>query len=347
MIRVGILGASGYAGADLMRLIHQRDDLELVFADSKEYGGQRVSLYYPNLEKFNDMDFTSLDIDDNEYFDEIDVLFCGLPHGLTQTTVKSALKRQGLRIIDLSADFRLRDKDIYERCYQTDHTAPEELEIAVYGMSEIYRDRIRDARLVANPGCYPTSITLGLYPLFKEGHCPDMVISDSKSGLSGAGRGLKDQNMFGQAGENMKAYSIGSHRHTPEIKQELSLASAKDFDLLFTPHLVPMQRGILSTIYLKNIDKLTRDDILSIYNEYYKDEYFIRILDHSLPQTKSVAGSNFIDIGFEVDEKTNHIVVVSAIDNLMKGAAGQAMQNMNIMFGLGETKGLEQIALWP
>lgn len=346
MIKVGILGASGYAGADLIRLLIQRDDVELVFADANRNGGEEISKFYPNLRGL-DMKFTSLDIEDNEYFDKIDVLFCALPHGLTQKTVKAAMARKDLRVIDLSADFRLDDVDVYTSWYDTPHTAQEELKEAVYGLPELNRDRIKDARLIANPGCYPTSVILGLYPLMAEGHVSGNIIADSKSGVSGAGRGLKDPNLFGQASESMKAYSPGSHRHSPEIAQELRKIRDEKINLLFSPHLVPMNRGILSTIYVENKDNLTRQDIIDLYNKYYKDEYFVRFMEEGLPETKAVAGSNFIDIGFAVDELSGHIIVVSAIDNLIKGASGQAIQNMNIMFGLDEKKGLDQVSMWP
>lgn len=347
MIRVGVLGASGYAGAELVRLISQRDDLDLIFADSHGSGARPISSLYPNLRKFSDINFSSLDISDNESFDKIDVLFCALPHGLTQTTVQYALKRPNLKVIDLSADFRLRDKATYEAWYDTDHLAEEELKQAVYGLPELYRDEVKDARLVANPGCYPTSIILGLYPLIRQGYDIGTIISDSKSGVSGAGRGLKDPNLYGQASQSMKAYSIGSHRHTPEVIQELKRHTDKDIDLLFTPHLVPMNRGILSTMYVKNIGGLKKSDLLDLYKEAYSKEFFIRVLEDDLVQTKAVAMSNFVDIGLTVDDRTGYIVVTSAIDNLIKGASGQAMQNMNLMFGIEETKGLTQLPFWP
>lgn len=348
MIKVGILGSSGYAGAELVRLLIQHEDVEIVFVDSKDSEDTSFTDLYPNLYKYIDKKFTSLDISDNPYFDEIDLLFCALPHGLTQKAVSAAFKK-GLKIIDLSADFRLSDPDVYEKWYDTAHIATEELKEAVYGLPEIHRSDISSSRLIANPGCYPTSIILGLYPLFKAGLSPKgAIISDSKSGVSGAGRGLRDGNLYCQATENISPYSVGTHRHTPEIEEQLSKVSGKQVKVLFTPHLVPMQRGILSTIYINNDSGITEDDLFRLYSETYRDEKFIRILPPgSTPKTKAVAGSNFCDIAVKVDEVTGYIIIMSAIDNLLKGASGQALQNMNLMFGLDESKGLEQLPLWP
>ncbi|WP_425538510.1 N-acetyl-gamma-glutamyl-phosphate reductase [Microaceticoccus formicicus] len=348
MIKVGILGSSGYAGAELVRLLIQHEDVEIVFVDSKDSEDVLFTDLYPNLYKHIDKKFTSLDISDNPYFDEIDLLFCALPHGLTQKAVSAAFKR-GLRIIDLSADFRLSDPAVYEKWYDTAHIAKDELKEAVYGLPEIHRSDIPGTNLIANPGCYPTSIILGLYPLFKAGLAPKApIISDSKSGVSGAGRGLRDGNLYCQATENISPYSVGTHRHIPEIEEQLTKISDNPAKILFTPHLVPMQRGILSTIYLNNEFSISEEDLLKLYGETYKYEAFIRILPPgSTPKTKAVAGSNYCDIAIKVDEVTGYIVIMSAIDNLIKGASGQALQNMNLMFGLDESKGLEQLPLWP
>lgn len=348
MIKVGILGSSGYAGAELVRLLLQHDDTEIVFVDSKDSEGTLFADLYPNLNESIAHRFTSLDITDNPYFDKIDLLFCALPHGLTQKAVSAAFKR-GLKIVDLSADFRLSDPSVYESWYDTEHIAVEELKNAVYGLTEVNRDRIKDAKLIANPGCYPTSILLGLYPLYKAGYAPNTpVISDSKSGVSGAGRGLKDPFLYCQSTENISPYAVGVHRHTPEIEEQLTKVSDKKCSVLFTPHLVPMQRGILSTIYVANEHNINIEEIYRLYHEAYDNEKFIRLLPHgTMPKTKAVAGSNYCDISITIDEKTGYIVIMSAIDNLIKGASGQAVQNMNLMFGLDEDSGLTQLPLWP
>ncbi len=348
MIKIGILGSSGYAGAELVRLLLQHSDTEIVFVDSKDSEGTKFAELYPNLYESISHTFTSLDITDNPYFDKIDLLFCALPHGLTQKAVSAAFKR-GLKIVDLSADFRLSDPSVYESWYDTKHIAIDELKNAVYGLTEINREKIKDAILIANPGCYPTSILLGLYPLFKSGYAADApIISDSKSGVSGAGRGLKDPFLYCQATENISPYAVGAHRHTPEIKEQLDLISGKDCRLLFTPHLVPMQRGILSTIYIANEHNLNIDEIYKLYHKIYDNEKFVRLLPHgTMPKTKAVSGSNYCDISITIDDNSGYIVIMSAIDNLIKGASGQAVQNMNLMFGLKEDAGLTQLPVWP
>lgn len=346
MIKVGLMGASGYAGADLLRLLLQRDDVDLVFAGSNSTKGLLVSDLYPNLARLTDLRFTSIDFENTDMFDKIDLLFLALPHKVSQEVVKVAFKKD-IKIIDLSADFRLDDKDVYEDWYQVDHTSPEELEAAIYGLTEVNREEIKNARLIANPGCYPTSVILGLYPLLKEHPEINFAIADSKSGVSGAGRGLKDPNLYCQANESMKAYALSGHRHQPEIEQELRKISKKNFDLVFTPHLVPMDRGMLSTIYIKNDANLKQKDIDNIYNNYYQGERFIRYLGTKPGETKAVTGSNYCDISAVANERSGYIVITSVIDNLLKGASGQAMQNMNLMFGLEEDTGLKQVPLWP
>ncbi|MDO5718629.1 MAG: N-acetyl-gamma-glutamyl-phosphate reductase [Tissierellia bacterium] len=348
MIKVGILGAGGYAGAELVRLLLQRDDTQIVFLDSKDSEGISYTDLYPHLNGKIDNLMTSMDISNNEYFQMIDILFCALPHGLTQQAVKSAFEKD-LKIIDLSADFRLSDSSVYEKWYDTEHIAKEELKNAVYGLPEINRETIKKSRLIANPGCYPTSIILALYPLLNEGYNPkNIIISDSKSGVSGAGRGLRDGNIYCQAAENINPYAVGSHRHKPEIEEQLTKIARSEVKIMFTPHLVPMQRGILSTIYVKNEYGVSQNKLEKIYLDYYKSEPFIRILTGGLlPKTKSVSGSNYCDISLKVDEDTNHIIIMSAIDNLIKGASGQAVQNMNIIMDIDETKGLLQEAIWP
>lgn len=348
MVKVGILGASGYAGAELVRLLSQRDDVEIIFIDSNSREGIPLEELYPNLFDVAELSFTSIDFESNEYFDQIDVLFCALPHGLTQKAVIAA-RDKGIKVVDLSADFRISDPSIYEEWYETKHIALKELEEAVYGMPELNRKKIKEAQLIANPGCYPTSIILGLMPLFNAGYAPKgTVISDSKSSISGAGRSLKEGNLFAQMNENITPYSIGVHRHTPEVKEQLSTISGQEMDFLFVPHLIPMNRGILSTIYVPNEYNLTKETVYSLYKTTYESEYFVRILPlGKTPQTKAVSGSNFCDIAVTVDDASGMIVVTSVIDNLIKGAAGQAVQNFNLMMGFNENKGLTQLSVWP
>lgn len=345
MIKVGIMGASGYAGGELVRLLIQRDDVEIVFASSRQQEGLPFSQHYPNLKQIADFDFKT---GANAELLALDVLFCALPHGKSLPFVKDAIEK-GIKVIDLSADFRLSDAKVYEAWYQVEHNAPEALAQAVYGLPELYRDKIKNSQLIANPGCYPTSVTLGLYPLLKAGYgTAAPIISDSKSGVSGAGRSGNDGNLFAQATENINPYAVGTHRHTPEMTEQLTAINGDEINLLFVPHLVPMQRGILSTIYVPNVAGLTIDAVYDLYQRQYGDEYFIRLLPPgSTPKTKAVSGSNFCDIAIKIDEQTNYIVVMSVIDNLIKGASGQAVQNMNLMFGLPETKGLTQAPMWP
>lgn len=347
MIKVGILGASGYTGAELIRLLSKREDVELIFIHSNSYEGKSVSSLYPNLREIGDLTFTTIEDAFENKMKYIDVLFCALPHGLTQKAVKDALDL-GVKVIDLSADFRLKDPVEYEKWYDTKHNATDELKEAVYGLVEINRDKIKDARLIANPGCYPTSITLGLYPLLKENLVKGTIISDSKSGVSGAGRATKDGNLYCQCDESISPYGVASHRHTPEIKEQLNYFTENEVDILFTPHLVPMMRGILSTIYVKNDNNLEEDEILEIYHKYYDKEKFIRVLPKGVfPKTREVSGSNYVDIAVKVDNRTGYIIVMSVIDNLFKGASGQAVQNMNVMFGLDESKGIDFAPMWP
>lgn len=346
MIKVGIFGASGYAGGELVRLLSQRDDVEIVFASSRKNEGSPYTDQYPNLNKFTSINFKTGDILDEVA--ELDVLFCALPHGTSLPIVSYAVEK-GIRVIDLSADFRLKDASVYETWYEVKHDAPDALAKAVYGLPELYRDQIKDAQLIANPGCYPTSVILGLYPLLQAGFGTNAtIISDSKSGVSGAGRSAKDGNLFTQATENINPYSVGTHRHTPEITEQLSNVSDNDINVLFVPHLVPMQRGILSTIYIPNEHELSIEQVYSLYHDYYDQEYFVRLLKPGeTPKTKAVSRSNFCDISIKIDEQTNMIVVMSVIDNLIKGASGQAIQNMNLMFDLPENKGLTQAPVWP
>lgn len=348
MIKVGILGSTGYVGLELVRLLSNHAEAEVVFLDSRSYEGKEYSSVFPSMRQIIDSPCISINVEDEKALAGIDLLICALPHGLSQKAVRAAYN-QGIRVIDMSADFRIKNAAVYEEWYGVKQWAAYELSQTTYGLCEIYRESIKSSQIIANPGCYPTSIILALYPLLKEKAADaETLIIDSKSGVSGAGRNLNDAILYSQCNESVKAYSIGNHRHIPEIEQELSIAAAGEVTVQFTPHLIPMTRGILSTIYFKNKKGLSASEISSIYKHYYDKEFFIRLLENGeLPQTKAVCSTNLCDIGFKVDDRTNRIILVSAIDNLVKGAAGQAVQNMNLLFNLKETMGLQLVPAWP
>lgn len=338
MIRVGVLGATGYAGAELVRLLSSHKDAKITLLASKTYAGQKMSDVFPSLRGVCDIVLEEADA--KTASEKCDVVFTALPHGVSNEII-SALYEKGLKIIDLSGDFRYNDIKTYEKWYKVEHSCPELLEVSVYGLCELHREKIKSARLVGNPGCYTTCSILGLAPLLKNKVVETKnIIIDAKSGVSGAGRGLGLDYHFVECTESMKAYKVATHRHTSEIEQELSLIAGEEITLSFTPHLVPMKRGIFATEYANLKKPYTKEELIKMYKEFYKDEKFVRIYDSSLPEINHVAGSNFVDIGLEVDERLNRVVVVSNIDNLIKGAAGQAVQNMNIMFGLDEAEGL-------
>ncbi len=345
-IKVGIVGATGYAGAELVRILTAHPDVELTALISQSYVGQPISEVYPHLYKHAPQHCRELDVPD--LAGECDVVFTALPHGHAVPVALQVLEA-GKKFIDLGADFRFRRPGIYEQWYKVEHGAPDLLKKAVYGLPEIRREEIKTASLVGNPGCYPTSVILGLAPLLKNGLVDTgTVVADSKSGVSGAGRGLALGTHFGEVNENFRAYNVGVHRHTPEIEQELSGLAGEDMVISFTPHLTPMNRGILSTIYARLNRPATLEEVRSLYDDFYSDEFFVRLLPPGmLPQTKAVTGSNHCDVTPVVDPRTGRVVVISAIDNLVKGAAGQAVQNMNLMFGLPETTGLDRPGLYP
>ena len=297
---------------------------------------------------FQIVDAVCMDDNMEELASQVDVIFTATPQGLCASLVNEEILSK-TKIIDLSADFRLKDVKVYEEWYKIEHKAPRFLEEAVYGLCEVNRESVRNARLVANPGCYTTCSILTAYPLAKEGLI-DMstLIIDAKSGTSGAGRGAKVPNLFCEVNENIKAYGVASHRHTPEIEEQLGYAAGEQVTLSFTPHLVPMNRGILATEYAKLTKDVSWEDVKAVYDKYYGDEKFIRVLDKDVcPETKWVEGSNYVDIGFKIDPRTNRIIMMGVIDNLVKGAAGQAVQNMNLMFGLEESEGLELVPMFP
>ncbi|MGE4282459.1 MAG: N-acetyl-gamma-glutamyl-phosphate reductase [Clostridia bacterium] len=345
MIKVGILGATGYAGVELVRILCQHPQAEITSVVSHSFVGQKISDIYPNLRSIIDTVCEELDVE--SISKKCDVVFTALPHGASKTIIPHLIQ-SGLKIIDLSGDFRYNDSSVYEKWYGTKHESPELLKNSIYGMPELHREQIANAHLIGNPGCYTTCSILGLVPLLANKLIDTAnIIIDAKSGVSGAGRGLALDSHFCECTENMKAYKVATHRHTSEIEQELSLAAQEEIIVSFTPHLIPMKRGILSTIYANLKNKYSAAYLLDVYKEYYKDDFFVRIYNEGqLPETNHVAGSNFIDIGLVVDERLNRVVVVSALDNLIKGAAGQAIQNMNIMFKLDEKLGLASPGLY-
>lgn len=345
MTKVGIIGSTGYAGQQLLWLLSKHPEAEIVFLSSHNYSGKMYNSVYEGY-----LGIRSDICVDNKYAGEllpkIDVLFLAMPAGESFDLVRKALSI-GVRVIDIGSDFRLNSADDYESWYGKKHEYSEILSEAVYGMPELNREKIKKARIVANPGCYPTATILGLAPLVKNKIInTSSIIVDAKSGVSGAGRTASISNIFTEVNENLKAYKVGNHRHTPEIEQELSKLAGFSFNLTFTPHLVPMNRGILATIYADLKNRMDEDGIFEVYKEFYKDEPFIRI-KKDMPETRWVKGSNFCDISFKIDKRTNRIIVISAIDNLMKGAAGTAVHNMNLMFGFDEMKGIDKIPIFP
>ena len=346
MIKVGIIGATGYAGGELVRILTGHKEAEIKWFGSRSYIDQKYASVYQNM--FQIVDATCMDDNMEKLASQVDVIFTATPQGLCASLVNENILSK-VKIIDLSADFRIKDVATYEKWYGIEHKSPQFIEEAVYGLCEINREDVKNARLVANPGCYTTCSILTAYPLAKEGII-DMstLIIDAKSGTSGAGRSAKVANLYCEVNENMKAYGVATHRHTPEIEEQLGYASGKNVVLNFTPHLVPMNRGILATEYAKLTKDVTYDEVKAIYDKYYANEKFIRVLEKDVcPETKWVEGSNYVDINFKIDSRTNRIIMMGAIDNLVKGAAGQAVQNMNLMFGLKESEGLELVPMFP
>lgn len=355
MIKVGIIGATGYAGGELVRILLGHKEVEIKWYGSRSYIDEKYANVYRNM--FQLVEDTCLDDNIEELAKQVDVIFTATPQGFLAGVLTEEIL-QHTKVIDLSADYRLKDVEVYEEWYKIEHKSPQFIEEAVYGLCEINREKVKQARLVANPGCYTTCSILTAYPLVKEGLIePNTLIVDAKSGTSGAGRGAKVQNLFCEVNENMKAYAVATHRHTPEIEEQLGYAAGEKVMINFTPHLVPMNRGILATEYatMKKIQQPdgsvtypTYEQIKAAYDKYYKDEYFVRVLEKDqCPETKWVEGSNFVDIGFKIDERTGRIIMMGAIDNLVKGAAGQAVQNMNLLFGLPEKEGLELVPMFP
>ena len=346
MIKVGIIGATGYAGNELVRLLLAHKEVTIKWFGSKSYIDKKYSEIYQNM--FELVDEICMDDNMEELANQVDVIFTATPQGYCASFLNETILSK-VKVVDLSADFRIKEVTTYEKWYGIHHLAPEFIEEAVYGLCEVNREEIKKARLVANPGCYTTCSILAMRPLVKE-HLVDVstIIIDAKSGTSGAGRGAKVNNLYCEVNENIKAYSVASHRHTPEIEEQLGYAFGEAFCLNFTPHLVPMNRGILVTAYANLVKKVTYEEVKQIFDQYYKKEKFVRVLEKDIcPETKWVEGSNYVDINFILDERTNRIIVMAALDNLVKGAAGQAVQNMNLMFGFEESMGLELVPMFP
>ena len=346
MVKVGIIGSTGYAGNELVRLLLGHKDVQIVWYGSRSYIDKKYSQVYQNMFKL--VDDVCRDDNMEELASQVDVIFTATPQGLCASLMNDDILSK-VKIIDLSADFRLKDVKVYEEWYKLEHAAPQYIDEAVYGLCELNRDKIKNTRILANPGCYTTCSILSIYPLVKEGLIkPQSIIIDAKSGTSGAGRGAKVANLYCEVNESIKAYGVGTHRHTPEIEEQLSYAAGEDVKLVFTPHLVPMNRGILVTAYADLKEGVTDEMIRSAYEKHYADEYFIRLLERDVcPETRWVEGSNFVDINYKLEPRTGRVIIMGAIDNLVKGAAGQAVQNMNIMFGFDEREGLMGAPMFP
>ena len=338
MTRVGVVGATGYAGAELVRILSGHPETELTILTSRQYAGVKFETIYPSMAGVVDMVCEEFSV--NTVCDRADVIFTALPHKLPMEIVPELIRR-GKKVVDLSADFRFKDASRYESVYQL-HTAKDLLEKAVYGLCEVYHDKIKEAVLIGNPGCYPTSVLLPIIPLLKNDLIDiNTIIVDSKSGVSGAGRSISLTTHFCEVNESFKAYKVAEHRHTPEMEEVMSLESGKSINITFVPHLVPMTRGMLTTIYSRIIKRIDHDEIKDLITSFYDGCHFIRICSNNgLPDTLHVRGTNYCDIGFKIDARNDRIILISAIDNLVKGAAGQAVQNMNIMLGFEEKTGL-------
>jgi N-acetyl-gamma-glutamyl-phosphate reductase len=350
MIKVGIIGATGYAGAEIVKLLYSHPEAQVVWYGSRSYVDEKFASIYKNM--FQLVEDKCLDDNLPELAEQVDVIFTATPQGYLAGVLTEEILNK-CKVIDLSADYRIKDVATYEKWYGIKHLSPQFIDEAVYGLCEINREKTRDARLVANPGCYTTCSILTAYPLVKAGLIdPATLIIDAKSGTSGAGRGAKLPNLFCEVNENIKAYGVTNHRHTPEIEEQLGYACGQEVVLNFTPHLVPMNRGILVTEYASLVKKdgvlPTKEEVMKAYHDAYDDEFFVRVLDYgTCPETKWVEGSNFVDVSCIIDERTGRVIMMGALDNLVKGAAGQAIQNMNILFGLDEKMGLDFAPTFP
>lgn len=351
MIKAGIIGSTGYAGAELVRILLNHPEVTISWYGSRSYIDEKYASIYGNM--FELVSDVCKGDDISALADEVDVIFTATPQGFLAGVLTEEILSK-VKVVDLSADYRIKDVATYEKWYGIEHKSPQFIEEAVYGLCEINREDVKKARLVANPGCYTTCSILTAYPLVKEGLIdPATLIVDAKSGTSGAGRGAKVNNLFCEVNENIKAYGVASHRHTPEIEEQLGYACGKEVVINFTPHLVPMNRGILATEYASLVKKVggslpSAEEIQAVYEKYYGGEKFVRVLGaNKCPETKWVEGSNYVDIGFKIDERTGRIIMMGALDNIVKGAAGQAVQNMNLLFGFDEALGLNLVPMFP
>lgn len=344
-IKVGIVGGTGYTGVELLRLLAVHPNVELTAITSRGEAGLAVADMFPSLRGYVDLAFSD---PASANLTACDVVFFATPHGVAMSQTP-ALIASGTKVIDLAADFRLQDTAVFEKWYKMPHSCPEVLQKAVYGIPELNREQIKTAHVIGNPGCYPTTVLLGLTPLLEQGYIDFSapIIADSKSGVSGAGRKAEVATLFSEASDNMKAYGVAGHRHHPEIHAQLKLLAGNDLQFIFVPHLIPMIRGMLSTIYVKLADKAHHADLQSLYEQRYMHEHFVDVLPQGgLPETRSVRGSNHLRIALHPQD--NHYLTILVVqDNLVKGAAGQAVQNMNIMFNIKENVGLEVVPLLP
>ncbi len=346
MIKVGIIGSTGYAGGELVRLLLNHKDVEIKWYGSRSYIDKKYYEVFQNM--FQIVEDICKDDNLTELAKEVDVIFTATPQGFLASILNDEIL-SNTKVIDLSADYRIKDVSVYEEWYKIEHKSPQFIKEAVYGLCEINREDIKHTRLVANPGCYTTCSILSVYPLLKEGIINrDSIIIDAKSGVSGAGRGAKVANLYCEVNENMKAYGVLTHRHTPEIEEQLGYAAGAPLKIIFTPHLAPMNRGILVTAYANLIKDVSYEDVKAAYDKYYQTEKFVRVLDKDVcPETRWVEGSNYVDVNFKIDKRTNRVIMMGALDNVVKGAAGQAVQNMNLMFGFEETEGLTFAPVFP
>lgn len=345
MIKASVVGGTGYAGETLLRLLYRHPEVEVVSVGSKSFVGTPFNEVYRNFRDITDALCEAKDL--AELAEISDVVFLALPHGIASKQVTAEILAK-TKIIDLGADFRIKDLDVYSQWYDVEHYGADLIDEAVYGLCELHREDIKSAQLLANPGCYTTCSILTLAPLLKNNLVDKKsLIIDAKSGVTGAGRASSLPFSYCEVNENIKAYKVASHRHTPEIEQELGLLANAELTLTFTPHLTPMNRGILAVCYASLKEEISQAELRALYQDFYQDEYFVRLTGDVMPETKWVKGSNFVDIGLTVDERTNRVVAIGAIDNLMKGAASQAVQNMNLMFGFDEKTAIDMIADFP
>ena len=346
MVKIGIIGSTGYAGAEIARLLVSHKDVEIRRLVSRSFAGQSYAGIYRNLFEIIDKECSDISID--KMAEDVDVIFTATPQGYLQGQLTRDILDK-CKIIDMSADYRIKDVKVYEKWYGMEHHSPELLPDAVYGLTEINRDKIRETRLLANPGCFTTCSILTAYPLMKERMIEkDSLVINALSGVSGAGRGAKVANLFCEVNESAKAYGVTTHRHTPEIEEQLGYAYGEDVTLQFTPHLIPMHRGILATETARLKGSYSYDEIKAVYDKYYDKEKFIRTLPKDVcPETRFVEGSNYVDVNFRIDERTGNIILMGALDNLEKGAASQAVQNFNVMFGFNEDEGIDMLPMVP